>query len=365
MQTVNTGWRRPARFIQPPEPAPEADSKELFSAARLAIKALALRPGASFVLDQLVGCYGGEPIGGRYLVWPSNDFLMERTRLSERGVRYAIRSLIDLGVITSKESANGKRFAVRSQNGQIRDAYGLDLSPLLIRQREFASRCEEIKSAREHRRRQFDEITIFRRSTLELVNAMVEWETPVDDLQSEFDRLVSVTPRRDSFASPDAALSAWRMLHEVTKARYDTGCGGNTSRIIENNKDAPDQSCSKAPKNGERAKVVLSDLTAACPDAMEYLETPRTERDLVNGAGRLRGTVGVHESAWFEAIEKLGPVAAAATFFICLQYYEDDRKRKSAIRNFGGFFRSFTRRVADKQIDLVDEIRGMRRRRAH
>ncbi|WLR91033.1 replication initiation protein RepC [Shinella zoogloeoides] len=360
MQTVNTGWRRPARFVQPPEPAPETGATELFAAARLAVKALRLRPGARFVLDQLVGCYGGETIGGRYLVWPANEFLMERTGLSERGVRYAIRSLLDDGVISSKESANGKRFAIRSKNGQIRDAYGLDLSPLLFRLDEFKERCEEIQDARELRRRHFDEITICRRDTMELINAM----TDADDLQSEFDRLVSLTPRRDSFASPDASLASWRTLHEVTKERYDTACGGNNSRLIENNKDTPDQSCQTASKNGV-AKLALSDLTAVCPDAMDYMEAPRTERDLVNGAGRLRGSVGVHESAWFEAIEKLGPVAAGATFFICLQHYEDDRKRKNAIRNFGGFFRAFVRRVADKQIDLVEEIRGMRRRRAH
>lgn len=361
MQTVNTGWRRPARFIQPSQPAPEMGATELFAAARLAVKALRLRPGARFVLDQLVGCYGGEMIGGRYLVWPANDFLMERTGLSERGVRYAIRSLLDDGVITSKESANGKRFAIRSKNGQIRDAYGLDLSPLLLRLDEFKERCEEIQDARELRRRQFDEITIFRRATMELINAMGD----ADDLQSEFDRLASLTPRRDSFASPDASLAAWRTLHDVTNERYNTACGGNSSRIIENNKDAPDQSCSRASNNGEAVRLALGDLTAACPDAMEYIETPRTERDLVDGAGRLRGSVGVHESAWFEAIEKLGPVAAGATFFICLQHYEDDRKRKNAIRNFGGFFRAFVRRVADKQIDLMEEIRGMRRRRAH
>lgn len=365
MQTENTGWRRPARYIQPPLEAPDAGAKDLFKAAKLAAKALNLRPGACFVLDQLVGCYGGEKIGGRYLVWPANEFLMERTRLSERGVRYSIRTLIDDGVITTKESANGKRFAIRSKTGQIHDAYGLDLTPLLARLEEFERRCEEIQAAAEHRRRQFDEITICRRSTLEMLNTDWFAETPVDDLQSEFDRLMTLTPRRDSFASPDAALAAWRALHEVTQARYDTACGGNSSRLIEDNKDAPDQSCNNGmDENGvARVEVTLVDVLAACPDAVAYATDVRTERDLIRAAGTLRGAFGTHESAWHEAIDMLGASRAAVAFFVVLQRHAEDNGEK--IKNFGGYFRAYVRMIEQGRVDLGDEVRGMRRRRAH
>jgi len=363
MQTVSTGWRRPARFVQPPTPTAEVSSTDLFAVARLAVKSLNLRPGARFVLEQLVGCWGGELLGGRYLVWPSNEFLMDRTGLSERGVRYAIRSLLELGVIVSKESANGKRFAIRSANGQIRDAYGLDLSPLLSRREEFTERCEEIKVAREYRRRQFDEITVCRRSVQELLRALKDWfDKPTGDLQREFERLAAITPRRDSLASPEAALAAWRALHEVTKEQYDAACGGNNSRIIEDNNDTPDQSCNKAYEKNV-AGPNLVELAAACPDAMSFMPKVADERDLIRAVSTLRGAFGTHESAWNEAMEMLGAAQAAKAFVVVLQRATEDNGEK--IKNVGGYFRAYARMIEQGRVDLGLEVRGMRRRRAH
>lgn len=367
MQTVNSGWRRPARIAQPSTPPPEVGLKELFAASRLAVTALSLRSSQRFVLDQLVGCFRGELIHGRYLVWPSNEFLMERTGLSERAVRYAIRGLIAEGVITSKESANGKRFAVRSKSGQISDAYGLDLSPLLQRQAEYSERCEEIKVAREYRRRQFDEITICRRSTQEMLSVLsqVTDKEPIDDLLKEFDRQVEILPRRDSLASPEAALASWRVLLEVTQSRYDAAFGGNNSRIIKDNNENPDQSCYKGFEDikQNRTEPTMIEIADACPDALQYVTNVRTERDLINEAGRLRGVFGTHESAWHEAIELLGPARAAKAFFVVLQRYSDDAGQ--TIKNFGGYFRAYVRMIDTGRVDLIEEVRGMRRRRAN
>src|SRR3954451_2531360 len=96
--------------------------KELSAAAREAGKALGLRPAQRTVLSELVACWG-EQEWERLLVWPSNDYLMSRTGLSERAVRYAFRVLIDLRVILPKESPNGKRFAVKDLAGEIVNAF--------------------------------------------------------------------------------------------------------------------------------------------------------------------------------------------------------------------------------------------------
>ena len=58
--------------------------KELSAAAREAAKALELRNGPRSVLSELVACWG-EQEWERLLVWPSNDYLVSRTGLSERG----------------------------------------------------------------------------------------------------------------------------------------------------------------------------------------------------------------------------------------------------------------------------------------
>ena len=60
--------------------------KELSAAAREAAKALELRPAQRAVLSELVACWG-EQEWERLLVWPSNDYLISRTGLSERAIR--------------------------------------------------------------------------------------------------------------------------------------------------------------------------------------------------------------------------------------------------------------------------------------
>uniref|UniRef100_UPI002AC31E13 helix-turn-helix domain-containing protein n=1 Tax=Microvirga roseola TaxID=2883126 RepID=UPI002AC31E13 len=126
--------------------------KELSAAAREAAKALGLRNGPRSVLSELVACWG-EQGWERLLVWPSNDYLMSRTGLSERSVRYAFRVLIEQQLIVPKESPNGKRFAVKDLAGEIVDAFGFDLTPVYARRGEWAERIIEQKQAQEARKR--------------------------------------------------------------------------------------------------------------------------------------------------------------------------------------------------------------------
>lgn len=356
----STGWRPAPAVVFAAAALPEIDKDDLFKAARLAGEALKLRPALRQVLDYLVGCFK-EPIGARMLVWPSNEAIMERTGLSERAARYAVAGLVRLGVISSKDSANGKRFAIRSKSGQILDAFGLDLAPLAARVREFKAAAERRKEEREQRRRAFDEITILRRKCQALLDALAERDEPLGGLVSAFDALTRDTPRRDSKARPDASLARWGDLHDTIDQLYQAACGGKNCRLIESNKDAPDQSCPK----GQGTNVSLVDLVAVCPDALSYADPVRTEGELVAAAAKLRGVFGTHESAWQEACDGLGRVRAAGAFMVALQRYCEDQAGRATIRNFGGYFRAWARRMAAGEVDLAEEIRAMRRKRAH
>ncbi|RWI35453.1 plasmid replication protein RepC [Mesorhizobium sp.] len=371
MERLNTGWRRSAP-VAPIALSEESDTDrtDLFHAAHLAVQALDLKPACRYVLDQLVGCYRGEPVGGRLLVWPSNEFLEQRTGLSERTIRYVVAALLSAGVLSAKDSANGKRFAIRSKAGQIVDAYGLDLSPLLARRQEFANKVAVLKAELERRRRLFDEITISRRAAEEALRSIEEWFPEIDTgaHQSAIERLRSLTPRRTSIQAPDAAADAWRALRTTIESEFHAACAGKNSRLIENNNDSPDQSCNKAQRGDggqNSAPLSLTDLLSACPDAVGYTEGIANERELVGAAAKLRGFVGIHESAWDEAREKLGPVMAAAAFMIVLQRYDRDQAGAQQIKNPGGYFRSYIRMIADGRVDLREEIAAMRRRRAH
>lgn len=361
-RTENSGWRAPPAVILATQEYDCVAKTELFECARLAELALALRPSSRFVLTQLVGCFR-EALKGRLLVWPSNELLMERTGLSERSVRYAVAELLSTGAVTARDSANGKRFAVRSRSGQIIDAYGIDLAPLMERRQEFQAIVDRIREKREARKRAFDEITICRRqaeSMAEVIDLPADLEATIADAKASL-------PRRDSSADPTLALAEWRSILETVEQHYHAANGGKDCRIIENNNDAPDQSYSKGKEeDGARPDPVrLIDLTVACPDALSFADPIRNERELVQSAASIRGGFGVHESAWTEAVDKLGPVAAGAVFFLTLQHLCDDQKRKGSLRNYGGYFRSFMRRVAAGEVDLGIEIMAARRKRTH
>jgi replication initiation protein RepC len=351
--------------------------KELSAAARDAAKALELRNGPRSVLSELVACWG-EQEWERLLVWPSNDYLMSRTGLSERSVRYAFRVLIDQQLIVPKESPNGKRFAVKDLGGEIVDAFGFDLTPVFARRGEWTERLIEQKQLREARKRAFDEITIARRAAEEALSALAEHYPDLDrsDLEDRLKVLKARTPLRSTKVMPLDALDEWKDLRALCeKAFFDAGNGGKDCRHNNNNNGSPSEPCNKgfpkkaeAVRSTEQAPEHLSPelILEACPTLSDYGQPVRDLADIVSAGRYLRASLGAHESAWAEAVEEVGPVRAAIAVLYTLQLYEDDLARnggESRIKNPGGYFRALTRMVKSGKIDLAVELLAMRRRR--
>ena len=65
--------------------------------------------------------------GGRPIAWPSARMQQEALGLSPTQVKAINRELIELGLITMKDSPNGKRYGKRDPKGRIIEAYGLSL----------------------------------------------------------------------------------------------------------------------------------------------------------------------------------------------------------------------------------------------
>src|ERR1700741_4876387 len=65
--------------------------------------------------------------GGRPIVWPSAAMQQEGLGLSETRTKALNRALIETGMVTMKDSPNGKRYGKRNPKpGQIVEAYGFD-----------------------------------------------------------------------------------------------------------------------------------------------------------------------------------------------------------------------------------------------
>ena len=351
--------------------------KELSAAARDASKALNLPTTPRVVLAELVACWG-EQEWERLLVWPSNDYLVGRTALTDRAIRKSIRKLVDLGLIVPKDSPNGKRYAVKDLAGEIIDAFGFDLTPIYARRGEWATLLIEQKQLRQAQKQAFDEVTICRRATEEALSALAEHYPDLDrsTLEGDLKALRAKTPVRSKASLPAGLLDEWSLLRSrAEQAFLDAGNGGMSFRHINNNNGSPSEPCNKgfpkkaeAVRQSEQAPEHLSPelILEACPAIGDYGQPVEDLADIVSAGRYLRASLGANESAWAEAVEGIGTVRAAIAVLYTLQLYEDDLAKnggESRIKNPGGYYRALVRMVKAGKINLGVELLALRRRR--
>ncbi len=113
--------------------------------------------------------------GGRPVVWPSASMQQEALGLSESRVKSINRGLIEAGLITMKDSPNGKRYGVRDRQGRIVEAYGFDLSPIATRHAEFLRLAAEAKAERELIGRLRRRATIARKAIAQILETVGEY----------------------------------------------------------------------------------------------------------------------------------------------------------------------------------------------
>lgn len=95
------------------------------------------------------------------VIFASNAAICERANaMEERVLRRHVSRLCEAGLLRRKDSATGKRFPLKA-DGLIRDAFGLDLTPLLEQHPELTRRAEE-------RRRRGEELRSVRAEALAL-----------------------------------------------------------------------------------------------------------------------------------------------------------------------------------------------------
>jgi replication initiation protein RepC len=351
--------------------------KELSAAARDASKALNLPTTPRVVLAELVACWG-EQEWERLLVWPSNDYLVGRTALTDRAIRKSIRKLVDLGLIVPKDSPNGKRYAVKDLAGEIIDAFGFDLTPIYARRGEWATLLIEQKQLRQAQKQAFDEVTICRRATEEALSALAEHYPDLDrsTLEGDLKALRAKTPVRSKASLPAGLLDEWSLLRSrAEQAFLDAGNGGMSFRHNNNNNGSPSEPCNKgfpkkaeAVRQSEQAPEHLSPelILEACPAIGDYGQPVEDLADIVSAGRYLRASLGANESAWAEAVEGIGTVRAAIAVLYTLQLYEDDLAKnggESRIKNPGGYYRALVRMVKAGKINLGVELLALRRRR--
>jgi len=140
--------------------------------------------------------------GRRPIVWASNHFLMEQTGFSLATLRRHVRRLCEVGVISMKDSPNGKRWGRRDDEGIIVEAYGFDLSPLAARAEEFEALYAQIQAERAECASLRNAITVSRRMIRAKIEKALEAgiRGPWLDLQEAFESLLDGLPKRSEMA---------------------------------------------------------------------------------------------------------------------------------------------------------------------
>jgi replication initiation protein RepC len=114
--------------------------------------------------------------GSRPIVWPSASMQEEAFGLSATQFKEINRRLIELGLITMRDSPNGKRYGRRHEKtGHIIEAYGFDLAPIAMRHAEFVRLAEEGRAERAALGRLRRRATIARKAITQILETAQEY----------------------------------------------------------------------------------------------------------------------------------------------------------------------------------------------
>ena len=419
---TQSGWRKPTpglgiaeQFAQAGERASIPKSRAFVAMKRVGAH-IGLKAGDMLLIDTLGAFTQAQDWeeGQRPIVWASNAYLMAQTGFSLSALKRHARRLADIGVISFKDSPNGKRWGHRDPDGRIIEAYGFDLSPLSARVEEFEKLQAELQAERELCQRLKRQITVARRMIRARIEAALSGALrgPWEHLSGRFEDLLDQLPRRHIASEGLSRLLAWfRELQERVEATYLKGV--RAEEVVENAAEPIEQAgektremnprevisephilitnqlnpviCNSSGKE-EAAAVVpnappeervdreLEDWVAetrkkrgaaldlptvmqACPEFASWARNMggylKDWGDLHRVAGQLRPMIGVSEHAWNFAQDQLGPQIATAALVLTF-----DKHCAGEVASPGGYLRGIVQKAGAGELHLERSFYG-------
>jgi replication initiation protein RepC len=308
------------------------------------------------------------------IVFPSNRQLALRAHgMADATLRRHLAALLEAGIILRRDSPNGKRYARKGRGGELEDAFGFSLAPLLARADEFSVAAERVRADNRALRLMRERITLQRRDIGKLIETAMEegaagaWEA----LWRRFRMVVERLPRKativelEPFATEFDAIrdevdSALEMLmniqnpsgNESQNERQQSDSNPNDIFELEpafekaRGEGEPRLETKAAPRTIPPKSYPLGLVLKACPDITDYaLDGIGSWRDLMATAAQVRGYLGVSPSAYEEACHVMGPETAAIVVACILQ-------RAQHISSAGGYLRALTDKAKAGQFSV-------------
>jgi replication initiation protein RepC len=350
--------------------------------------------------------------GGRPIVWPSASMQQESLGLSPTQAKAINRALIEAGVVTMKDSPNGKRYGVRDRAGRITEAYGFDLSPIAARHAEFVDLAEEARAERAEMGRLRRRATIARKGIAQILETAGEYGLQGEDwagLARDTRILATALKRVEQPAEmvlgveslerrQRAARECLEMLLVATRAgpseAIDSDPKGSEYRPHQNTyKPSPNpqadtviahEKCSSPSElpvpgqatpaqpagtqetkpaqpvriDGTVLRLSTDELIRLAPRLRPYLTTPQPAWPaIVDAADWLRGELGVSKSLWGEACLAMGREEAAIAVAIV------SAKPAGHFQSSpGGYFHGMVAKAKAGELNLARTIWGLRAR---
>jgi replication initiation protein RepC len=316
------------------------------------------------VLNALLSFYPDSELSGEngLIVFPSNAQLSLRAHgMADATLRRHLAALVDCGLITRRDSPNGKRYARKDRGGDIEEAFGFSLAPLLARAHEFAQAAEHVRAGNRALRLMRERITLHRRDIHKLIEAAVEEDVPGDwgGLWRRFRVVVDAIPRRATVADLAPIVADLAKIHEdvdklLESHMNSTNPSGNESQSERQQSNSNTDStfefepaleksgATAEPRTREAEKpkgYPLGLVLKACPEIADYaVDGIDNWRDFMATAAQVRGYLGVSPSAYEDACHVMGQEVAAIVIACILQ-------RAQHINSAGGYLRALTEKA--------------------
>ncbi|NTJ65875.1 replication initiation protein RepC [Agrobacterium rhizogenes] len=392
------------------EPSISRNKWKLFRAICEARPALGVTDRALTVLDALLTFYPADELSEErgLIVFPSNAQLSIRARgMTAATLRRHLAGLVEAGLIIRKDSANGKRYARRDRAGDVSEAFGFSLAPLLARAGEIEALAAQAVADRELLRATRERLTICRRDVAKLISLAAEegaagdWEKII----CMFREIVAVLPRVPGIEHLTAVLDEMSLLRQeiinqlemCAKTRnmnakesqierhiqnsnpestyefepaFETKQGAKSADHVEQSILPKDSELEKRAGNirsarrsvgegGELKSFPLGLVLQACQQISDYGPGGQIAnwRDLMNAAVVIRSMLGVSPSAYQDACSAMGP-ENAATVMACIL------ERGGHINSAGGYLRDLTRKAERGEFSLGPMLMALMRANA-
>ncbi|WP_137934514.1 plasmid replication protein RepC [Mesorhizobium comanense] len=332
--------------------------------------ALGATDRALAILDALLSFHPDTALcgDGELIVWPSNEQLIRRANgMPPTTLRRHLAVLVECGLIIRRDSPNGKRFARKGQAGEIEQAYGFDISPIVARAEEFKDLADAVRSEKKAFRLVKERLTICRRDIVKMIDAGIEEGVPANwgRVQQAYQAIVGQIPRtapRQTLEVVAGELEGlWAEVREALESFVKTqkvdANESQNGRHIQNSK--PDSKFESEPGLGNKdeaggnvadtdnvrslpkRELPLGIVLDACPNMLWLVKGGggiRSWREFLAAAEVARPTMGISPSAWEEARTAMGEQQAA---IIIAAIYQ----RQDQINSAGGYLRSLTDRA--------------------